>query len=352
MRAKAEIVFPNNIKDLRLRRRMTQAQVGRMMDPPIGESTVSKMESGERRLTNLQLTDLAAILRCRPEEIPVVTGRDSAEGVQRWQRAQQEVVGSSIASGAAAAGYVLAQLRKKHGRTMQQVADAIGMTLSVYHRMEMASRMIQGDEIDKVAKFYDMSAEELMGLFERRTAENLEQLKNGVPVEQLLPRVPRSLLKEGAKWGRLGALERYALQRSIRYSSAPAESPALSVVGRMKANNNGVHRFTIDRSAADEQIALHDLLRPSETGFLVRNFSQRLGVLLRPGALAYVDPQVPAAMGDIVFLTREDGTADAAVVIGDGIGPLMLKMYNPEEQLPISDPSIVSVLRVGVLVLA
>jgi hypothetical protein len=83
----------------------------------------------------------------------------------------------------------------------------------------------------------------------------------------------------------------------------------------------------------------------------VRNFSQRLGVLLRPGALAYVDPQVPAAMGDIVFLTRKDGTADAAVVIGDGIGPLMLKMYNPEEQVPISDPSIASVLRVGMLVL-
>ena len=353
MRARSEIVFPNNIRDLRVRRQMTQAQVGRMMDPPIGESTVSKMESGERRLTNLQLVSLAEILRCRPEEIPVVTGRDSAEGVRRWQHAQQEVVGSSIASGAAAAGYVLAQLRKKHGKTMQHVADAIGMTLSVYHRMEMASRMIQGDEIDKVAELYDMSPEELIALFERRTVDNLEQLKNGVPVEQLLPRVPRSLLKEGAKWGRLGAVERYALQRSIRYSGAPAAEPAsLPVCGRMKIDNNGVHRFTIDREAdGDQQMPLHELLRPSASGFLVRNFSQRLGVLLRPGALAYVDPQVPAAMGDIVFLARKDGTADTAVVIGDGIGPLMLKMYNPEEQVPISDPSIAAVLRVGMLVL-
>ncbi|HTZ36733.1 MAG TPA: helix-turn-helix transcriptional regulator, partial [Stellaceae bacterium] len=176
-----------------MRRQMTQAQVGRMMDPPVGESAVSKMESGERRLTNLQLANLAAILRCRPEEIPVLTGRDPAEGVQRWQRAQQEAVGSSIASGAAAAGYVLAQLRKKHGKTMQQVAGAIGMTLSVYHRMEMASRMIQADEIAKVAALYGMTAEQLIGLIERRTADNLEQMKQGVPVEQLLPRVPRSL---------------------------------------------------------------------------------------------------------------------------------------------------------------
>src|SRR5579862_6198983 len=122
MRARSEIVFPNNIRDLRLQRRMTQAQVGRMMDPPIGESTISKMESGERRLTNLQLTELATILDCQPDEIPVVSGRDPAPGVERWQRAQQEAIGDSIASGAAAAGYVLAQLRKKHGKTMQQVA--------------------------------------------------------------------------------------------------------------------------------------------------------------------------------------------------------------------------------------
>jgi transcriptional regulator with XRE-family HTH domain len=330
---------------------MTQAQVGRMMDPPVGESAVSKMESGERRLTNLQLANLAAILHCRPEEIPVISGRDP-EGVRRWQRAQQEVVGSSIASGAAAAGYVLAQLRKKHGKTMQQVADATGMTLSVYHRMEMASRMIQGDEIDKVARFYGMASDELTAMFERRTADNLEQLKSGVPIEQLLPRVPRSLLKEGAKWGRLGALERYALQRSIRFAGTPSAEPAaLAVCGRMKIGDDGVHRFVIDRDAGVEEMPLGELLRPSATGFLVRNFSQRLGVLLRPGALAYVDPSVPAAIGDIVFLTRHDGTADAAVVIGDGIGPLMLKMYNPEEQVPISDPSVATVMRVGMLLL-
>jgi transcriptional regulator with XRE-family HTH domain len=353
MRARPEIVFPNNLRDLRLKREMTQAQLGRMMDPPIGESTVSKMESGERRLTNLQLANLAAILRCPPEDIPVVGGRDSGDGVRRWQKAQQEVVGNSIASGAAAAAYVLAQLRKKHGKTMQRVADAIGMTLSVYHRVEMASRMLQASEIDKVAELYDMRGKELIELFERRTADNLERLKAGVPIEQLLPRVPRSLLKDGSKWGRLGAIERYALQRSIRYAPTPrppAEPASLPVYGRMARGESG-HRFTIDREAEVDRIAVNDLLRPGKDGFFVRNLSQRLGVLLRPNALAYVDPGVPAAMGDLVFLVRHDGTADAAIVIGDGIGPLMLKMYNPEEQLPLSDPSIASVLRVGMLIL-
>jgi hypothetical protein len=226
------------------------------------------------------------------------------------------------------------------------------MTLSVYHRMEMASRMIQAEEIDKVAALYGLTAEDVMALIGRRTADNQDQLKRGVPVEQLLPRAPRSLLKEDSKWGRLGALERYALRRSIRYSAdPPTETASLPVYGLMAGEAGQAHRFAIDRTTPVEQVPLHDLLRPSESGFLVRNFSQRLGVMLRPGALAYVDPQVPAAIGDIVFLVRQDGAADSAVVTGDGIGTLMLKMYNPEEQVPISDPSIASILRVSMLIL-
>jgi len=351
MRTRAEIVFPNNIKEFRLRRQLTQEQLGRMMSPPIGESTISKMESGERRLTNLQLTELAAILDCQPDEIPVVSGRDSTQGVERWQRAQQEIIGNSIASGAAATGYVLAQLRKKHGKTMQQVASAIGMTLSVYHRVEMASRIIQGGEIDAVAKLYDMSSEELITLFERRTEDNLEQLKNGVPPERLLPRVPRSLLREDAKWGRLGALERYAMRRSIRYVGAPAEALSLPVYGQMKTGKDGSHRFAIDVDAAVDRIPVRDLIRTHDECFLVRNFSPRLGFLMRPGTLALVDPRTPVGMGDIAFFVRTDGTADAGVVIGDGIGPLMIKMYNPEEQISVGDPSVTSVLRVGMLLL-
>ena len=131
MRLKGEIVFPNNIRRLRLRKRLTQAQLGHLMEPPLGESTISKMESGERRLTNLQLANLAALLGCPPEAIPVVATRDSATGVREWQQVQEEAVRHTIESGAAAIGYVLAVLRKKSGVTMQQVANAISMTLSV-----------------------------------------------------------------------------------------------------------------------------------------------------------------------------------------------------------------------------
>ena len=99
------------------------------------------------------------------------------------------------------------------------------------------------------------------------------------------------------------------------------------------------------------QIPLAELLIPGKECFLIRNFSRRLGFLLRPGALAYVDPQLPVAIGDIAFFIRRDGTADAAVVIGDGMGPLLLKMYNPEEEIPVDEPNIAAVLRIGMLLL-
>jgi len=351
MRVKGEIVFPNNLREFRLKKHLTQAQLGRMMDPPVVESTISKMENGERRLSNLQLANLATILACRPEEIPVVTGRDKASDVRRWQSAQEDVVRQSVESGAAAIGYVLAQLRKKHGKTMQQVASAIGMTISVYHRVEMASRMIQADEIEALAKFYGMSAAKLIGAFERRTRENLQQLQKGVAPEQLLPRTPRSLLKDDMKWGRLGALERYAMRRSIRYVAAPNKNPALPVYGKMEVQKkDGGRRFGIARDIMIDQIPLSDVIHPDDECFLVRNYSNRLGFLMRPGALAYVNPETPVAMGDVAFLLRRDGTADAAVVIGDGIGPLMLKMYNPEQEIPIDDPGIAAVFRVDMVI--
>ena len=281
-----------------------------------------------------------------------MAGRDAPSGVQRWQQAQQDSVRHSIESGAAATAYVLAQLRKKYGKTMQQVADAIGMTLSVYHRVEMASRIIQRDEIEAVAKFYGLSLDRLLAMFARRTRENFQQLQKGTPPEQLLPRPPRSSLQDDALWRQLGAVERYAMRRSIRYVGAPAVPPMLSVHGDVETDERGNRHFRIDRGKAIEQIPVSALLHPVEGGFLVRNFSQRLGFLLRPGTLAYVDPKAPVAPGDLAFLLRRDHTADAALVTSDGIGPLKFKMYNPEEEIPIDDPQISGVLRIGIIVLA
>jgi transcriptional regulator with XRE-family HTH domain len=311
-------------------------------------STISKIENGERRLSNLQIADFAEILDCRPENIPVVTGRDKPGDVRRWQDAQQEAIQQSVESGAAAIGYVLAQLRKKDGKTMQQVADAIGVTISVYHRIEMASRMVQEEEIRALAAVYDMPEAKLIKLFERRTRENQEHLKNGVPPEELLPRFPRSLLKEDAKWGQIGALERYAMRRSLRVVPNGRRNLRLPVHGETHINEaDGTRAFILDRDSNFDQLRVEDLFPPREDCFLVRNYSNRLGFLMRVGALAFIDPSATIGLGDIVMFVRHDKTADAAVVMGDGIGAMKLKMFAPEEELAIDDDRVAHIYRVG-----
>lgn len=267
--------------------------------------------------------------------------------MRRWQDAQQSAIQRSVESGAAAIGYVLAQLRKKNGKTMQQVADAIGVTISVYHRIEMASRMVQDHEIRSLASLYDMTEAKLIKLFERRTRENQEQLKNGVPPEELLPRFPRSLLKEDAKWGQLGALERYAMRRSLRVVATGRRNLPLPVHGDMRLGPDGNRTFLLDRDVSIDQIRSDELFPAREGCFLVRNYSARLGFLMRAGALAFIDPSASVGIGDIVFIVRHDRSADPAVVIGDGIGPTRLKMYAPEEELAMNDKSIAAVYRVA-----
>ncbi|MGH7074166.1 MAG: helix-turn-helix domain-containing protein, partial [Stellaceae bacterium] len=279
--------------------------------PPMVVSAVSKIENGERRLSNLQIANFAEVLGCAPERIPVITGRDKPVEVQRWQAAQQKAIQQSIDSGAAAIGYVLAQLRKKNGKTMQQMADVIGVTISVYHRIEMATRMIQEGEIRSLSTFYGMAESRLIKLFEQRTRENREQLQKGVPPEQLLPRMPRSLLKEDAKWGQLGALERYAMRRSLRVVPTARRPAMLSVHGETRTvGDDGQRAFVLDRDTAIDRIGADELIDPREDCFLVRNYSTRLGFLMRSGALAYVDPAATVTVGDIVFFVRRDKSAD------------------------------------------
>jgi transcriptional regulator with XRE-family HTH domain len=348
LRIRGEIVFPNNIKRLRRSKNLTQKDLSGLLNPPLVVSTVSKIENGERRLSNLQIANFAEVLGCRPESIPVLTGRDKPDDVRRWQDAQQVAIQQSVESGAAAIGYVLAQLRKKDGKTMQQVANAIGVTISVYHRIEMASRMVQEGEIKSLAAFYDMPEAKLINLFERRTRENREQLSNGVPPEELLPRFPRSLLKDDAKWGHLGALERSAMRRSIRVVATGRRNLPLPVHGETRLNEaDGRRLFVIDRDSSIDQIRAEELFHARDDCFLVRNYSNRLGFVMRAGALVYVDPAAPAGVGDVVFFVRRDQSADAAVIVGDGIGPMRLKMFSPEEELTLDDPNITTIYRVA-----
>ena len=344
---RGEVVFPNNVERLRKAKGLTQSDLGRMLNPPMGVSTISKVESGARRLTNLQIEDIARALGVRAEEIPVVKGRDAAADIREWGRVQRDTVRWSVESGAAAIAYVLAALRTKHRKTLTDVAHAIGKTISVYHRIEMATRLATAEELGAIAEFYKMSERALHKMIEERLAKHQEDLKKGVPPEDLLPRRPRALLWDNERFAGVGVLEREALRRSLRVVT-PRTIETLPLYGRMSGAASPM--FTFDRAAPVGTVPIPDFCGNGDGWFAARAHSNRVGIALRPGSLVYVNTRRVPTVGDLVLFVRHDKRADCGVVVGDGFKDTRLRMYNPDEDIAIDDPSIAEVFRIAAAV--
>ncbi|MGH7171034.1 MAG: helix-turn-helix domain-containing protein [Gemmataceae bacterium] len=295
----------------------------------------------------MQIEDIARALGVRAEEIPVVKGRDAAADVREWGRVQRDTVRWSVESGAAAVAYVLAALRTKHRKTLTDVAQAIGKTISVYHRIEMATRLATAEELGAIANFYKMSERALHKMIEERLAKHQEELKKGVAPEDLLPRRPRALLWDNERFAGVGVLEREALRRSLRVVT-PRAVQFLPLYGEMSAA--ATPEFIFDRATAIGGVPIPDFCGSGEGWFAARAYSNRVGIALRPGALVYVNTKRVSTVGDLVLFVRKDKRADCGVVVGDGFKDTRLRMYNPDEDIAIDDPSIAEVFRIAAAV--
>ena len=344
---RGEVVFPNNIERLRKAKGLTQSELGHMLTPAMGVSTISKVESGARRLTNLQIEDIARALGVRADEIPVVKGRDAPADIREWGRVQRDTVRWSVESGAASIAYVLAALRTKHRKTLTDVAHAIGKTISVYHRIEMATRLATAEELKAIADFYKMSERALHKMIEERIAKHQQDLKKGVAPEDLLPRRPRALLWDNERFAGVGVLEREALRRSLRVVT-PRTIETLPVYGEVTGTASP--EFVLDRTAPVGSVPIPDFCGGGDGWFGIRAHSNRVGIALRPGSLVYVNTRRVPTVGDLVIFVRKDKRADCAVVVGDGFKDTRLRMYNPEEEIAIDDPSVAEVFRISAAV--
>lgn len=348
--AHSEVVFPNNIERLRKARGMTQAELGRLLTPPMGISTISKIESGVRRLSNLQIEALAEALAVPAEDIPLVQGRDATGDVQKWGGAQRDAVRWSVDSGAAAIAYVLAALRTKHGHTQAEVGQAIGKTISVYHRIEMGSRLPTAEELKAIAALYKLEPAALNALIEEQLKKQREQLANGAAPEDLLPRRPRALLWDDQPFAGAGILERAALRRSVRVVSppAPVAPSTLPVYGAMAGADKPA--FILDRAQEVGRVPVPDFAGSGEDWFAARVFSHRVGIALRPNSLVFVNRRAMPTIGDLVLFVRRDQRADCAVLVSEDLRDLRLRLYNPDEEIALGDPAIAEVHRIAAIV--
>ena len=154
--AQEEIIFPNNIRNIRLANGMKMTELARRAG--LSLSAVSKIEKGVRRLNQKQLLNICNILGCKLSDIFI---KESDDVANLWQSEIKRRMSDNENSGLKVFGSGLRKIRQQTGKTIAQAAKDAGMTLSVYHKIEVGQREIYQNEIEPLAKSFALGAEEL-----------------------------------------------------------------------------------------------------------------------------------------------------------------------------------------------
>ena len=154
--AQEEIIFPNNIRNIRLKNGMKMTELARRAG--LSLSAVSKIEKGVRRLNQKQLLNICNILGCKLSDIFIKESDDVAE---QWQTEIKRRLNDNEDGGLKIFGSGLRKIRQQTGKTIARAAKDAGMTLSVYHKIEVGQREIYQNEIEPLAKSFALGAEEL-----------------------------------------------------------------------------------------------------------------------------------------------------------------------------------------------
>ena len=143
-----EIIFPNNIRTIRLNNGMKMTELARKTG--LSLSAVSKIEKGVRRLNQKQLLNICNILGCKLSDI-FIKESDAVAG--KWQTEIKRRLNDNENGGLKIFGSGLRKIRQLQGKTIAQAAKDAGMTLSVYHKIEIGQREIYKNEGGIIVSF-------------------------------------------------------------------------------------------------------------------------------------------------------------------------------------------------------
>lgn len=154
--AQEEIIFPNNIRNIRAAKGMKMTELAKRAN--LSLSAVSKIEKGVRRLNQKQLLNICTILGCKLSDIFI---HESDAVADQWQNEIKRRLNDNEDSGLKIFGSGLRKVRQRSEKTIADAAKAAGMTLSVYHKIEVGQREVYEDEIDVLAKAFGYTSSQL-----------------------------------------------------------------------------------------------------------------------------------------------------------------------------------------------
>ncbi len=321
--AQEEIIFPNNIRNIRLAAGMKMTELARRSN--LSLSAVSKIEKGVRRLNQKQLLNICNILGCKLSDIFI---KDTDDVASKWQDEIRRRTTTNEDSGLKVFGTGLRKIRQQAGKTIAQAAKDAGMTLSVYHKIEVGQREIYENEIEPLAKSF---AHTVDGLFDKIATlyKSGELAKQMHKVKERLTAV----LVPGDSANDMGDMPGHLYGAKLYNNARRKLVPVFGIPDGKRI------AFT---KSDNRMITAPANLEGRRGVYALRPISKRTGGFIPENAYVFADIKANVAVGDLaVFidsdfksLTESDTVnANIAVVRRDSKGNLYGQMVSPEEKI-------------------
>lgn len=321
--AQEEIIFPNNIRNIRLGTGMKMTELARRSG--LSLSAISKIEKGVRRLNQKQLLNICNILGCRLSDIFI---KDTDEVATKWQSEITRRMSDNEDSGLKIFGSGLRKIRQESGKTIARAAKDAGMTLSVYHKIEVGQREIYENEIEPLARSFAYTVETLFDKI-------AELYKSGELVKQMnkVKEKVTAVLSPGDSASDFGDAHEHLYGAKLYNNARRKLIPVFGVPDGKSISF---------KKSDTKMIPAPANLEGRVNVYAVIPNSKRLGGFVPEKSYVFADSKKNASVGDLaVFIdadfkslkTEEQIKANIAVVRRDSKGNIYGQMAGPEEKI-------------------
>jgi transcriptional regulator with XRE-family HTH domain len=320
--AQEEIIFPNNIRNIRAAKGMKMTELARRAN--LSLSAVSKIEKGVRRLNQKQLLNVCTILGCRLSDIFI---HESDAVADQWQTEIKRRLTDNEGSGLKVFGSGLRKIRQRSEKTIAETAKAANMTLSVYHKIEVGQREVYEDEIDVLAKTFGYTASQLF--------DEIAKLYNAGELTKQINKVKERVKSVLEPENPISGLDVHGgLYGAQLYDNA--RKKLVPVFGKPDGKS-------IKLKKSDETMIVAPVALEGVSGiYAVIPNSKRVGGFIPETAYVFVDANATPVAGDLAVCIdadfsqmKSDELVDAqiAVVRQDSHGKIYGHVSNPEEKV-------------------
>ena len=323
-----EIIFPNKIRILR---KMAGKSMQDLADTlGVSLSAISKIEKGYRKIDQDQMRAVADFLGTSMTDLFISEDDSDDEVLSQWKREIERRVELNRNNGLKVFGAGLRLLRGKKDMTLMDVAEKAGLTLSVYHRIEIGQREIYESELFNIARALGLDVKEIFEkIYEMKSDGTLDRAvaQDNNPIDSMA-KISDVLKTTESVWTPSGVVK---FQKVLVYS---------------KTLPNG--NMLVEKPSED--YAVYPMSDKKEGIYAVELSSRRLGANIPMRSILFIDPNQAVRSGDMAAQTVRDSGSKMEVrlmsVREDMDGKFFGIQHDPEEKIPLSQKEVANLHRI------